>query len=201
MWENMVARSPLFWGHFYPQAQEAFKALQDVRPEDFLLSVNEVTSSLIRTEADEVTYNLHVLLRFELEVALVRKDLEVDDLPEAWNEKMYAYLGIRPPDYAQGVMQDVHWSSGSIGYFPTYTLGNLYAAQFFARAHTEISDLDNQIAAGEFAPLLSWLRANIHSQGCRYVPRELVRKVTGEDLNASYATAYLNEKYTALYGL
>jgi carboxypeptidase Taq len=201
MWENMIARSPLFWRHFYPQAQAAFGALENVRPEDFLLSINEVTPSLIRTEADEVTYNLHVLLRFELEVALIRKDLEVGDLPDAWNEKMYAYLGIRPPDYSQGVMQDVHWSSGSIGYFPTYTLGNLYAAQFFAKAHEDIPVLDDLIAAGDFAALLNWLREHIHSQGCRYMPRELVRKVTGEDLNASYATEYLNGKYSALYGL
>lgn len=201
MWENMVARSPLFWRHFYPQARAAFPSLQGVGMEDFVLSVNEVTPSLIRTEADEVTYNLHVLLRFELEVALVRKDLEVDDLPAAWNAKMEAYLGMTPPDYAQGVMQDVHWSSGSIGYFPTYTLGNLYAAQFFAKAHQEIPALDDCIEAGEFGPLLHWLRTRIHSQGCRYLPRELVKEVTGEDLTASYALEYLNRKYEALYGL
>jgi carboxypeptidase Taq len=139
------------------------------------------------------------MLRFELEVALIRKDLEVDNLPAAWNEKMSTYLGLTPPDHAQGVMQDVHWSSGSIGYFPTYTLGNLYAAQFFAKAHEEIPDLDDHIERGQFEPLLHWLREKIHSQGCRYLPRKLLRKVTGEDLTADHLTDYLNGKYGALY--
>jgi len=201
MWENMVARSEVFWRHFYPEAQRLFTALNDVALADFLCSVNEVTPSLIRTEADEVTYNLHVMLRFELEVALLRGDLQADDLPDAWNEKMTAYLGLTPPDFARGVMQDVHWSSGSIGYFPTYTLGNLYAAQFFAKVRKEIPDLDDRIAQGEFSSLLQWLRERIHLQGCRYRPRELVRHVTGEDLTARHLIGYLNEKYSALYDL
>lgn len=201
MWENMVARSSAFWRGFYPEAQAKFSALRDVPFESFLLSVNEVTPSLIRTEADEVTYNLHVLLRFELEVALVRGDLQVDDLPAAWNEKMRAYLGLTPPDYSSGVMQDVHWSSGSIGYFPTYTLGNLNAAQFFAKTREEITDLEDRISRGEFTELLGWLRRNVHSQGSRYLPRDLVRHVTGEDLDPKYLIQYLNGKYKELYGL
>jgi len=201
MWENMVARSSAFWRRFYPEAQAKFAALHDVPFESFLLSVNEVTPSLIRTEADEVTYNLHVLLRFELEVALVRGDLQVDDLPAVWNEKMRAYLGLTPPDYSSGVMQDVHWSSGSIGYFPTYTLGNLSAAQFFAKANEQITDLEYQISRGDFSELLGWLRRNIHSQGSRYLPRDLIRHVTGEDLDSKYLIDYLNRKYTKIYML
>jgi len=201
MWENMVARSSAFWRRFYPEARAKFSALHDVPFESFLLSVNEVTPSLIRTEADEVTYNLHVLLRFELEVALVRGDLQVDDLPAVWNEKMRAYLGLTPPDYSSGVMQDVHWSSGSIGYFPTYTLGNLSAAQFFAKANEQITDLEYQISRGDFSELLGWLRRNIHSQGSRYLPRDLIRHVTGEDLDSKYLIDYLNRKYTKIYML
>jgi len=201
MWENMVARSPAFWKRFYPEAQVKFPALRAVPFKRFLLSINEVTPSLIRTEADEVTYNLHVLLRFELEVALIRGDLQVDDLPAAWNEKMQAYLGLTPPDYSSGVMQDVHWSSGSIGYFPTYTLGNLNAAQLFAKAKEQITDLEDQISRGEFGGLLGWLRKNIHSEGLRYLPRDLIRRVTGEDLDPSYLIKYLNEKYEKLYEL
>lgn len=201
MWENMVARSSHFWKRFYPEAQAQFGALRDVPFESFLLSVNEVTPSLIRTEADEVTYNLHVLLRFELEVALVRGDLQVDDLPAAWDEKMRAYLGLTPPDFSSGVMQDVHWSSGSIGYFPTYTLGNLNAAQFFAKANEQITDLEDQISRGEFGELLGWLRKNIHSHGSRYLPRDLIRHVTGEDLDSKYLIGYLNRKYGEIYML
>ena len=201
MWENMVARSAAFWRVFYPEAQAKFKALRDVTFENFLVWINEAAPSLIRTEADEVTYNLHVLLRFELEVALVRGDLQVDDLPAAWNEKMSAYLGLIPPDFSSGVMQDVHWSSGSIGYFPTYTLGNLNAAQFFAKAQEEIADLQEQISRGEFSELLGWLRKNIHSQGSRYLPRDLIRHVTGEAPDPKYLIEYLTAKYSELYGL
>ncbi|MEJ2718325.1 MAG: carboxypeptidase M32 [Deltaproteobacteria bacterium] len=201
MWENMVARSPACWRHFYPRAQQRFSTLQGVSIDDFLLSVNKVMPNLIRVEADEVTYNMHILLRFELEVALTRGDLEVKDLPYAWNTKTQEYLGLTPPDHAQGVMQDVHWASGSIGYFPTYTLGNLYAAQFFATAEREVGNLEEQFALGNFTPLLEWLREKIHSQGARYRPRDLVRHVTGEDLNPEYLVNYLSRKYEALYGI
>ena len=201
MWENMVARSEAFWSHFYPNAQSRFTSLAEVPLSTFLLAVNEVKPSLIRVEADEVTYNLHILLRFELEVALLRGDIQASDLPEAWNDKMLKYLGLTPPDYAQGVMQDVHWSSGSIGYFPTYTLGNLYAAQFFHRAKSDLGDLDSFISRGEFEPLLEWLRKNIHSQGSTYLPRELLVRTTGEDLNPGFLIDYLENKYGVLYGV
>jgi len=201
MWENMVGRSSAFWEHFYPLAQERFPVLRAISRQDFSRSINQVRRSLIRVEADEVTYNLHILTRFELEVALTRKDIDVDQLPEAWNEKTERYLGLTPPNYALGVMQDVHWSQGSIGYFPTYTLGNLYAAQFMARAARDLGDLDVYFAAGDFDPLLQWLRSKIHSQGTRYLPRDLVRNVTGEDLNPNHLINYLTRKYEALYGL
>ena len=167
--------------------------------EVFHFAVNAVSPSLIRTEADEITYNLHVLLRFELELELLRKELEVDALPEAWNEKMRFYLGLVPPDYSSGVMQDIHWAIGAIGYFPTYTLGNIYAAQFFARAKEQL-ELDEQFKRGEFEPLLSWLREHIHLQGSRYLPRDLVKHVTGASLDPKYMLEYLNSKYNELYG-
>ncbi|MGB6066545.1 MAG: carboxypeptidase M32 [Desulfomonilaceae bacterium] len=201
MWENLVARSLPFWEHFYPQAQARFASLKDVRIKDFFFLVNEVVPSLIRTEADEVTYNLHILLRFELEVLLSRGDLDVKDLPSAWNEKMEAYFGLTPPDYALGVMQDVHWSSGSIGYFPTYTLGNLYSAQFFAQAEHDLGNLNDQMARGEFTQLREWLRDKIHSQGSRYLPKDLVKTVTGEGLNPGCLIDYLERKYKAVYGM
>jgi carboxypeptidase Taq len=201
MWENKVARSRSFWRRFYPEAQLRFACLSELPLDDFLLVVNEVTPSLIRVEADEVTYNLHVLLRFELEIALMRNELAVSDLPDAWNDKMRKYLGMTPPDFSMGVMQDVHWSNGAIGYFPTYTLGNLYAAHLIKAARRELGGLDEDFAAGEFSRLMNWLRERIHSQGSRYLPRDLIRFATGEDLNPLYLVEYLNEKYGALYDL
>ena len=200
LWENMVARSTAFWSHFYPLLQSHFPEFESVRLDDFVLATNEVRPGLIRVFADEVTYNMHILLRFELETSLMRKDLSVDDLPDAWNDKMNEYLGIVPPNYTDGVMQDVHWAGGAIGYFPTYTLGNLYAAQFFAQAKKDLGDLDTMFANGDFVPLLNWLREKIHSQGARFLPRDLAEDVTGEDLNPQYLIDYLNTKYAVLYG-
>jgi carboxypeptidase Taq len=199
LWENLVGRSLGFWRFFYPRAQETLTTLQDVPLEVFHFAVNEVKPSLIRTEADEVTYNLHILLRFELERALMNGDLAVSDLPGAFNDKMRAYLGLTPPSPGQGVMQDVHWSAGHFGYFPTYTLGNLYAAQFFARAEAELGPLEKRFAAGDFAPLLTWLRGRIHSQGHRWWARPLVQEVTGEELTPRHLVRYLQGKFGALY--
>jgi carboxypeptidase Taq len=148
----------------------------------------------------KVTYNLHVLLRFELEIMLCRGALEVEDLPEAWNAKMKKYLGVTPDSYREGVMQDIHWPSGAIGYFPTYTLGNLYAAQFYHRMQKDLGNVEQHIANGEFAPILQWLREKIHSQGTRYRPRDLLMVVTGEDLNPTYLIQYLDKKYAEIYG-
>lgn len=199
LWENLVGRSLGFWKHFYPMAKIKFPELEDVSLESLYLTVNQVEPSLIRTEADEVTYNLHVLLRFELELSLIRGELQVADLPEAWNEKMRSILGISVPDYRDGVMQDVHWPGGSFGYFPTYTLGNLYSAQLFTAADREIGNLDELFTRGEFQPLLQWLRRKIHSQGGRYWPRDLIRFATGEDLNPRYLIDYLENKFNMLY--
>jgi len=201
MWENLVGRSLGFWKFFYPEAQKIFPALAGVSLEAFHLAVNEVRPDLIRTEADEITYNLHILLRFELERALVKGELQVAELPDAWNDKMRTFLGLTPPNHAQGVMQDVHWSAGHLGYFPTYTLGNLYAAQFFARAERDLGDLEAGFARGDFGALLGWLREKIHRQGNRYRPRELVKVVTGEDPNPDYLISYLTNKFGILYDL
>ena len=169
--------------------------------EDFCFAVNDVRPSLIRVEADEATYNLHIIIRFELEQALINDGLEVKDLPAAWNQKYRDYLGIEPPSNADGVLQDVHWSAALIGYFPTYALGNLYAAQFYAQAAQDIGPLEEQFARGEFAPLLDWLRNKIHYQGQCYTARELVERVTGKPLTHDALIAYLREKYTSYYGL
>jgi carboxypeptidase Taq len=196
LWENLVGRSLGFWRCFYPRAQELFPALEGVPLEDFHRAVNRVAPSLIRTDADEVTYNLHITLRFRLERELINGRLEAADLPEAWNAGMQRYLGLTPPDHRLGVMQDVHWAAGLFGYFPTYTLGNLYAAQFFARAREDLGELEPLFARGEFAPLLDWLRRHIHSQGARLRPRDLVRRVTGSDPQAHHLIRHLTRKCT-----
>jgi carboxypeptidase Taq len=202
MWENLVGRSLPFWKHFYPQAQAAFpQALGDVPLEAFHFAVNNVEPSLIRVEADEATYNLHILVRFELEQAIINDDLPIGDLPAAWNEKYKSYLGITPPSDAQGVMQDIHWSAGLVGYFPTYSLGNLYAAQFFDQAEKDVGPLDAQFAAGEFAPLLGWLREKIHRHGKCYSAAELVERVTGKPLSHAALMAKLRGTLGRLYGV
>lgn len=202
MWENLVGRSRAFWQHFFPAAKRTFaEALSDVGLDDFYFAVNDVQPSLIRVEADEVTYNLHIVVRFELEQALLSGDLTTADLPAAWNEKYEQYLGIQPPNDADGVLQDVHWSAGLFGYFPTYALGNLYAAQFFARASDELGDLDAQFARGDFRPLLEWLRSNIHRQGQRYTASELVQQVTGQPLSHQPLIRSLRAKFAPLYRL
>jgi len=177
MWENFVGRSRAFWQHFFPTAQAAFPdALSGVSLDEFFFAVNGVSPSLIRVEADEATYNLHIIIRFELEQALVSGDLRVADLPQAWNEKYQTYLGIAPPSNADGVLQDIHWSAALFGYFPTYSLGNLYAAQFFDKADQELGGLQAQFAQGEFAPLKQWLNENIHQPGQCYTATELLEK-------------------------
>jgi carboxypeptidase Taq len=202
LWENLVGRSKAFWQFFFPKAKAAFpKTMADVSPEQWYFAINDVRASLIRTESDEVTYNLHVLLRFELEQALLADEIKPRDLPEAWDEKMKKYLGISPPDNARGCLQDIHWSGGAIGYFPTYTLGNLYAAQFFRQAKKEMPALENDFAGGDFSPLLKWLRQNIHGQGMKYTAGELVRKVTSSDLSAEPLLSHLREKTAELYGV
>ncbi|HXE55933.1 MAG TPA: carboxypeptidase M32 [Tepidisphaeraceae bacterium] len=201
MWENFVGRGRAFWRHFMPLARNAFPpTLRDVDEDQWYFAINDVRPSLIRTEADEATYNLHVLLRFELEQALLNEDLSTKDLPAAWNEKMQKYLTITPPDNARGCLQDIHWAGGAIGYFPTYTLGNLYAAQFFEKAQQDLGNLDAQFAKGNFGALLGWLRQNIHSQGKRYRAADLVKRVTGNSLSPDPLLRHLRDK-ASLYGV
>ena len=200
LWENFVGRSRAFWEYFFPLAQEVFPAaLSDVELDSFYHAINDVRPSLIRVEADEVTYNLHIIVRFELEQDLIDGDLAIADLPEAWIQKYEQYLGIRPPDVANGVLQDIHWSAALFGYFPTYALGNLYAAQFFERAESDLGDLNELFASGQFQPLLEWLRTNIHQHGRRYSAAELVQHLTGESLSQRPLIAYLREKLEPLY--
>jgi len=201
MWENMVGRSRAFWTHFFPKAQKTFpEALGNVSADEFYWAVNDVRPSLIRVEADEATYNLHILLRFEMERAFFSGNLTVDDIPGAWNEKFKSYFGLTPPNDAEGCLQDVHWSAGYIGYFPTYCLGNLYAAQFFAKAQKDLGDLHGQFAKGEFAALKNWLRQNIHRHGRRYRAGQLVERVTGQPLSSKPLIDYMTKKFGELYG-
>lgn len=202
LWENFVGRSRAFWEYWLPRARQAFpEALTGVAPDAFVFAVNDVRPSFIRVDADEATYNLHILLRFELERALIDGDLPIADLPAAWADGMERVLGIRPPDDAQGCLQDIHWSGGSFGYFPTYTLGNLYAAQFFAKARAELGDLEEQFRRGEFLPLKAWLNRKIHREGQRQRAADLVAAVTGEPLNPVYLLRHLSDKFGALYAV
>jgi carboxypeptidase Taq len=202
LWENQVGRSRAFWEHYYPVYRDTFPdALADVDVDRWLRAINLVEPSLIRVEADELTYNLHILIRFELEVALMRGDLSVADLPAAWNDAYRASLGVEVPHDGDGVLQDVHWSSGSFGYFPTYTLGNLYSAQLMEAANRDLGDVYAQVRTGDFAQLLGWLRTNIHSRGSLMEAEEIARAATGKPLEPSSLIAYLQSKYGELYDL
>jgi carboxypeptidase Taq len=203
LWENVVGRSRPFWQFYYPRLQEFFpEQLADIELEQFYRAINRVKPTYIRVEADEVTYNLHIFLRFELEQALVTQQLSVADLPEAWNAKMEQYLGLTPPDDAQGVLQDIHWSGGMIGYFPTYTLGNVLSLQFYSQTLNDIPDLPEQFSRGEFGPLLSWFRSQIHQHGRKFTATELIKRVTGDDtIRAEPYLQYVKKKYTEIYGL
>ncbi|HYO68619.1 MAG TPA: carboxypeptidase M32 [Archangium sp.] len=202
LWENQVGRGRPFWTHYFPVLREAFpQALADVDLDTFYPAVNRVSRSLIRVEADEVTYNLHIILRYELELLLIRDELPLDELPSAWNERMRRFLGVTPPDDAQGVLQDIHWSWGEFGYFPTYALGNLYSASLYRAAQRAMPGLEEGLARGELKPLREWLRTHVHAEGYRLPAEELVRKVTGQGLTDVDFLAYLKSKYGALYGV
>jgi carboxypeptidase Taq len=202
MWENLVGRSREFWSHYFPRLKTVFpEHLNGVDLEAFYRAINHVEPSFIRVEADEVTYNLHIMLRFELENEMLEGKVKIADVPEAWNAKMETYLGILPPDDAQGVLQDIHWSGGTLGYFPTYSLGNLISVQLFDKAKADIPSLMDQIAAGKFDELLSWLRVNVHQHGRKYTPAELVKRVTGHELTAANYIAYIKAKFSDIYRL
>jgi carboxypeptidase Taq len=200
LWENLVGRSLPFWTCFYPKLQSRFPSqLGNVDLMTFYRGANQVKPSLIRVEADEATYNLHIMLRLELEIAMLEGQIDVADLPDAWNQKAKAYLGLTPPNDAQGVLQDVHWSFGGIGYFPTYALGNVVSAQWWEKIKTDLPNLDEQIQNGQFGDLLGWLRQAIHRHGAKFAPQILVEKVTGSKINPQPYLNYLEAKYQQIY--
>jgi carboxypeptidase Taq len=202
LWENQVGRSRPFWEHFFPRARQTFgPALRDVSLDEFLFAINDVRPSFIRVEADEATYNLHIILRFELEQALLTGDLPAADVPAVWNEKFRTAFGLTPPDDARGCLQDIHWSMGGLGYFPTYTLGNLYSAQFMEQARRDLPGLDDDFRAGRFGRLKGWLNQNLHVHGQRYRAGKLCRRVTGQPLSHQPFLSYLRDKCAAAYGL
>jgi len=203
MWENLIARSRAFWTFFLPRLKELFPTqLADASLDKFLLAINHVQPSLIRVEADELTYDLHIIVRFEIERDLFAGKLSVSDLPRAWNRKIEDYLGVVPPDNGrEGVLQDVHWSGGMFGYFPSYSLGNIAASQFWSAMKRAMPDLDKQIATGKFSDALTWLRANVHQHGRRWSRDELLQKATGKPLGTADYLQYLTDKYSDLYRL
>lgn len=202
LWENLVGRALPFWDHFFPKLQARFPAqLGGVTVDRFYRAINRVEPSAIRVEADEATYNLHVMLRVDLEIGLVEGTIAVRDVPDLWRQRMHESLGITPADDAAGALQDVHWSAGLFGYFATYTLGNLIAAQLwdtFARAHP---GFDDRMRAGDFAGLLTWLRAELHQHGRKYEPQDLVQRITGSRIDPAPYLNYLRTKYGSIYGV
>jgi carboxypeptidase Taq len=202
MWENLVGRSLPFWQHFYPRLQEVFPSqLGKVPLEKFYRGINKVQPSLIRVEADEATYNLHIMLRLEIEIAVIEGKLAVKDLPAVWNTRMQEYLGVTPPNDAAGVLQDIHWSFGGFGYFSTYALGNLISAQLWEQVNKDLPDLPEQIRAGKFEALLAWLRAKVHVHGRKFEPQELVQKITGSKIDPAPYLRYLHRKFGEIYAL
>lgn len=201
LWENQVGRSRPFWEHFFPRARQTFASLRGVALGDWLWALCDVRPTFIRVEADEATYNLHVVLRFELEQAIVSGDLAVADVPGAWNDKARSLLGLEVEKDAQGCLQDVHWSFGGMGYFPTYTLGNLYAAQLMEAARRELDGLDGDFRRGEFGRLKGWLNEKVHRPAMRWRAGELCRRVTGEPLTQAALMRHLRGRYGALYGV
>lgn len=202
LWENKIGRSRAFWDRYYDDLQKHFPdRLAKVTVEQFYRAVNRVENSLIRIEADELTYNLHIIIRYEIEKMLFNEKLDVKRLPEVWNAKYKEYLGLVPPNDGLGVLQDVHWSGGDFGYFASYSLGNMYAAQILATLRKELPNLDELIAAGELEPIKQWLTERIYRYGKSRTPSELIVAITGEDLNPDYLADYLEEKYTSIYKL
>lgn len=202
LWENLVGRSLPFWEYFYPKFKKTFSSqLDGIGLKNFYKAINKVEPSLIRVNADEATYNLHIMLRLELEIGMVEGKIAVKDLPEIWNAKMQDYLGITPPNDAMGVLQDIHWSGGSIGYFSTYALGNLVSAQLWEKIKQDLPDLDDRIRQGKFDSLLGWLHEHLHQYGRKYDPQEIVQKITGSKITSGPYVRYLTTKYSDIYGL
>jgi len=200
LWENLVGRSRKFWNCYYPRFQETFApTLADVPVEAFYRAMNKSGPSLIRVEADEVTYNLHIILRYEMENELLEGRLSVADAPDAWNAKMQELLGLTPADNREGILQDVHWSIGIMGYFPTYSLGNILSVQLFNKAVEDVPSIPDEIERGQFSSLLQWLRENVHRHGRKYYPEELIRRATGSPLTVQPYADYLRNKFGELY--
>ena len=199
LWENMVGRSLPFWQHYYPQMQHIFPKFKKVPLDAWHREINRVGRSFIRVEADELTYNLHIALRFEAEAAIFDGKLKTKEIPAFWNERFEKYLGLEVPDDAHGCLQDVHWSSGGFGYFPSYTMGNLYAAQLWDAAKRQVPGLEDKITAGDLGALLGWLRQNVHCHGKRYSTAELMKRVTGSPISEDFFIRYVSEKYGELY--
>jgi len=201
MWENLVGRGLAFWRHFYPQLQEVFPSFADVELDEFYRAINAVRPSLIRIDSDEATYNLHIILRFELEQELLAGDGDLRDLPEIWDARIREYLGIDVPDVADGVLQDMHWAAGHVGYFATYSLGNIVSCQLWERIRDELPDLDDQFEQGEFGALREWLGENIHRHGRKFPPAELLERVVGGGIDPQPYLAYLRAKLGEIYQL
>jgi len=195
LWENHVGRHPAFWEHWHPIACEHFPHLSKLSPSQMAAAVNRVSPSFIRVEADQVTYDLHIILRFEIESKLIEGQLPVADVPAYWNEEFEKMIGLKVSNDAEGCLQDIHWSLGGQGYFPTYTLGNLNAAQLFKRANQDLPNLESELATGQYANLLDWLRKNVHQHGLRYLPQQLIEKATGEPTAAKHHIEYLQRKF------
>lgn len=202
LWENLVGRSKEFWSFFYPSLQMLFpEYLANVDVNQFYRGINRVEPSLVRVEADEATYNMHIMLRLEIEMGLIEGSMEVKDLPEIWNTKMQDYLGITPPNDAAGVLQDVHWSSGLVGYFPTYALGNLASVQLWDKMVEENPNIPDEIAKGKFDTILGWMHDHVHQYGSKYEPQELMVKATGSKITPEPYVKYLKTKYSEIYDL
>lgn len=199
-YENVIGRSKEFWTSFMPKLKKAAPSLANVELDKFIRAINKVALSKIRIEADEVTYNLHVIIRFEIERDLFADKIAVNELPEAWNQKYADYLGVKVEDDSEGVMQDTHWASGLYGYFPSYALGNIYSGQITAAIAKDLPDWRNQLALGKLNQINGWLKRNIHTQGDLYDPEELIKKATGRNLSSELYLQYLNEKYGNIYG-
>ncbi len=200
-WENIVARSRGFWVFFYPRLLQNFPILADIPLDAFWKGINKISPSLIRTEADELTYMFHIILRFEIEHDLISGKLIIEDLPDVWNAKMVEYLGIKPANHSSGLLQDVHWSAGLVGYFPTYLLGSTYAVQLSKSMEKELGTIDELCSRGMFLSILEWLRNKIHRNGCRYTPPELIKKITGSYPSAHFFVEYIKSKAEKIYGV
>ena len=200
-YENIIGRSKEFCSYLLPLAKKYFKDFDSVNLEEFYEAINYVEPSLIRTEADELTYSLHIIIRYEIEKELINGDISVDDLPELWNKKYREYLGVEASNYSEGILQDVHWSGGMFGYFPSYALGNIYGAQMYYKLLEEKPEVMNEVAKGDFNTVKVWLNEKVNKNGKLYTPNELIKNITGEELNAKYFIKYLKEKYYEVYNV